>query len=78
MKAIRKACLDAQPMEPTKNAIVPVPTELSVQEDELLKTINNSEESSVELTANEITLHVTEQTSSTLLAKVLGVIAQVE
>lgn len=78
MKAVRKACLDAMPKETKQNAIVPVPTELMAQKEKPLKAPNNWENSTIELIANGITLHVTEQTSSALLAKVLGVIAHVE
>lgn len=78
MRAVRKACLEAMPIQSEKNVIVPVPSDLMTQNEESLSLSNSAESSVIELITNGITLHVTEQTSSALLAKVLGVIAHVE
>lgn len=78
MKVVRKACLDAMPIESQQNAIVPVSTQLINQKVKPLPVSNGRENSSIELITNGITLHVTEETSAAFLAKVLGVIAHVE
>lgn len=80
VKEVRKACLDSVPNDVIEqsmkqsNAIVPVPSALVTQD----ATASRQGINSVELTSNGITLRVTEQTSTDLLAKVLGVIAHVK
>lgn len=81
MKVVRKACLDAVPSQAVENAIVPVPMELMITktpEPQEAQTEVSTDDSSIELYAHGVTLRVTDQTSSDLLAKVLGVIAHVE
>ena len=81
MKVVRKACLDAIPSKSVEHAIVPVPMELMTSEKPTPQEIQAEvpqKDSSIELNAHGITLRVTDQTSSDLLAKVLGVIAHVE
>lgn len=81
MKAVRKACLDTIPSKAVENAIVPVPMELMITETpepQEVQTEASPNDSSIELYAHGITLRVTDQTSSDLLAKVLGVIVHVE
>ena len=80
MAQVRKACLDSIPEIAVEQTIVPVPMNLVSLEDAPSRTQSSqtSEDSFLELTSHGITLRVTEQTSSTLLSKVLGVLAHVE
>lgn len=80
MAQVRKACLDSLPEIAVEQTIVPVPMNLVSLEDAPSRTQSSqpSEDSFLELTSHGITLRVTEQTSSTLLSKVLGVLAHVE
>ena len=69
---VRKVCLDA---------IIPVPTELMHTEPESTAVDSNSaliQDSFLDISANGMTIRVTEQTSSSLLKKVLEVLAHVE
>ena len=72
MKQVRVACLDALPSEKLENTVVSVPLKL-MEEPASISTV-----SCLELYAHGVTLRVTEATSETLLAKVLGVLAHVE
>lgn len=79
MTQVRKACLDALPETPREQAVVPVPMNLMFLEDEQPQTLTHvSDASFLELSAQGITLCVTEQTPTALLSKVLGVLAHVE
>lgn len=73
MTQVRKACLDSLPTEVVEHAIVPVPMELVSPEKE-----QATDNSFIELSSHGVTFRVTENTSDTLLAKVLGVLAHVE
>ena len=74
MTQVRKACLEALPKEVVEQAIVPVPMELmSIDEHG-----SPEADSFLELESNGITVRVTQQTSTELLSKVLGVIAHVK
>ena len=76
MTQVRKACLEAVPKEMIEQAIVPVPMELmSINEHGSSET---EADSFLELESNGITVRVTQQTSTELLSKVLGVIAHVK
>ncbi|MBQ8230472.1 MAG: IS66 family insertion sequence element accessory protein TnpB [Lachnospiraceae bacterium] len=76
MTQVRKACLEALPKEVVEQAIVPVPMELmSIDEHGSSET---EADSFLELESNGITVRVTQQTSTELLSKVLGVIAHVK
>ena len=76
MKQVRMACLDALPSEEAVHAVVPVPLKL-MEESADISTVS-SDNSCLELYAHGVTVRVTETTSETLLAKVLGVLAHVE
>lgn len=78
---VRKACLDSIPSNAVKHAIIPVPTELMHTEPESTAVDANSaliQDSFLDISANGMTIRVTEQTSSSLLKKVLEVLAHVE
>lgn len=78
MTQVRKACLDAVPSEIAKQAVVPVPAELMyLQTSETVDAVC-AQEASLELSVNGVTIRVTEQTSTELLSKVLGVVAHVK
>nr|WP_143524726.1 IS66 family insertion sequence element accessory protein TnpB [Roseburia sp. 831b] len=79
MTQVRKACLDSLPSEVVEQAIVPVPTNLMTNGNySFAETNQECDESFIELSAHGVTLRVTENTSSSLLSKVLGVLAHVE
>lgn len=80
MAQVRKACLDSLPEIAVEQTIVPVSMKLMSLEDATSQEqlSQTSEDSFLELSSHGITLRVTEQTSSALLAKVLGVLAHVE
>lgn len=81
MKQVRKACLEAIPKEPAEQSVVPVPAELMTMEIPADATQIQSRQSvsaSLEIKVNDITLCVTELTSSELLTKVLQVIRDVK
>lgn len=78
---VRKACLDSIPSDAVEHAIIPVPTELMHTESEATAVDSNSaliQDSFLDISANGVTIRVTEQTSSSLLKKVLEVLAHVE
>ena len=77
MKQVRVACLDALPSEKLENTVVSVPLKL-MEEPASISTVSLNDNSCLELYAHGVTLRVTEATSETLLAKVLGVLAHVE
>ena len=73
---VRKACLDSIPSNAVKHAIIPVHTE-----PESTAVDSNSaliQDPFLDISANGVTIRVTEQTSSSLLKKVLEVLAHVE
>ncbi len=78
---VRKACLDSIPNDAVEHAIIPVPVELMHAEPESTAVdLNNAviDDSFLDISANGVTIRVTEHTSSSLLRKVLGVLAHVE
>jgi len=81
MKQFCKACLEAIPKEPAEQSVVPVPAELMTMEipaDATQIQSGQSVSASLEIKVNDITLCVTELTSSELLRKVLQVIRDVK
>lgn len=77
MTQVRKACLEAVPKEMAEQAVVPVPMNLmTIDESDAFE--KSSENSFLELESNGITIRVTDQTSTELLLKILGVIAHVK
>lgn len=78
MRAIRKACLEVIPESVTKQAIVPVPMEIMAHDGNLSISNNSKGTSAIELEINGVTIRITEETSTDLLAKVLGVVAYVK
>lgn len=77
MRQVRNAYIDTLPSEETEHAVVPIPMELMEKEITSISTVS-SDISCIELSAHGVTLRVTEETSLTLLAKVLGVLIHVE
>lgn len=78
---VRKACLDSIPSDAVELGIIPVPMELMHTESEATAVDSNStliHDSFLDISANGLTIRVTEQTSSVLLKKVLGILAHVE
>ena len=78
---VRKACLDSIPSDAVEHAIIPVPMELMHTEPESTVGDSNSaltDKSFLDISAKGMTIRVTEQTSGSLLKKVLGVLAHVE
>ena len=78
---VRKACLDSIPSDAVEHAIIPVPMELMHTEPESTVVDSNSaltDKSFLDISAKGMTIRVTEQTSGSLLKKVLGVLAHVE
>lgn len=78
---VRKACLDSIPSDTVEHAIIPVPMELMHTKSEAKTVDSNSaliHDSFLDISVNGVTIRVTEQTSSVLLRKVLGVLAHVE
>ena len=78
---VRKACLDSIPSDTVEHAIIPVPMELMHTESKATAVDSNRaliHDSSLDISANGVIIRVTEQTSSSLLKKVLGVLARVE
>lgn len=78
---VRKACLDSIPSDTVEHAIIPVPMELMHTESETTAVDSNSaltHDSFLDISVNGMTIRVTEQTSSVLLKKVLGVLAHVK
>ena len=73
MKQVRKACLDAIPEETVNQAVVPVPMALMTGKIPDFQA-QTQPSSSLEIKVNDISLCVTEKTSSELLTKVLQVI----
>ena len=72
---VRKACLDYIPSDAAERAIIPVPMELMHTESKATTVDSNralNHDSFLEISANGVTIRVTEQTSSSLLKKVLG------
>ena len=78
MSQVRKACMDSFQAETIEQSIVPVPTELMDTELSAHKESVQKEKSYVEISAHGMTLKITEDTESSLIAKVLGVLAHVE
>lgn len=74
---VRKACLDSIPSDTVEHAIIPAPMELMHTEPESTAVDSNSpliQDSFLDISANGVTICVTEQTSSSLLKKVLEVL----
>ena len=78
MTEVRKACLKAMPPEVVEQAIVPVSSELMTKDIQISSDSSHVNSSSLELNLNGVVIRVTEQTSTELLSKVLGVIAHVK
>ncbi len=79
MTQVRKACLNSLPSEVAEQAIVPVPMNvLSENNYSLEKTTLASNGSFVEVTTHGMTIRINENTSSSLIEKVLGALAHVE
>lgn len=78
---VRKACLDSIPSDTVEHAIIPVSMELMHTESETTTVDSNralTHDSFLDISVNGMTIRVTEQTSSALLKKVLGVLDHVE
>ena len=76
---VRKACLDSLPNEVVEQAIVPVPMNLMSANSHSHECKSSEyEESFVEVTSRGMTLRINENTSSSLIEKVLGALAHVE
>ena len=79
MAQVRKACLDSFPEEGAEQSIVPVPMNLVASDNYSLKeTPQICEESFIDVSSHGISFRITEKTSDSLIAKVLGVLAHVE
>lgn len=78
MSQVRKACMNPIPSETIEQSIVPIPTELMNSETSALEESVPRKESYIEISAHGMTLKITEDTASSLIAKVLGVLAHVE
>ena len=78
MKQVRKACLEAVPKETAEQAVVPVPMSLVTGEVPDARTQAQPFSHSLKIKVNDITLCVTEQTSSDLLVRVRQVIRDVK
>ena len=81
MTQVRKTCLDSLSDEAVNQEVVPVPMNLVAPEEEpcIKKLLPESVKGhSLEFDFHGATLRVTDQTSDALLAKVLGVLANVE
>lgn len=72
MTQVRKACLDSLDTKVPEQTVVPVPLAT------MTNNINTNEEAYIELVSYGVTLRVTENTSTELLLKILGVLANVE
>jgi len=70
LKEVRKACLANFPMESTPQRIVPVPSTLT--------TNVSTQDSFLEIVANNVSIRVTANTSKELLTMVLQVAANVK
>ena len=77
-RAVRKACLEVIPESIAQQAIVPVPMEVMAPDGNPSIPDNSKETSALELEINGVTIRITEETSTALLAKVLGVVAHVK
>lgn len=78
MRAVRKACLGIVPESIVRQAVVPVPMEVMAPHDNSSVKNNSQGTSALELEINGVTIRITEETSTDLLAKVLGVVAHVK
>ena len=81
MTQVRKTCLDSLSDEAVNQEVVPVPMNLVAPAEEscIKKLLPESVKGpSLEFDFHGATLRVTDQTSDALLAKVLGVLANVE
>ena len=79
MSQVRKACMDCLPAETVEQPIVPVSPELmSSENSELEESVQRGKESYIEISAHGMTLKITDNTESSLIAKVLGVLAHVK
>lgn len=79
MKQVRKACLEAILKEPAEQSVVPAELmTMEIPADAIQIQSGQSVSASLEIKVNDITLCVTELTSSELLTKVLQVIRDVK
>ena len=79
MTQVRKACLDAIPDGVIEQKIVPVPANVMFSEDPVNKKDEPlCEDTFIEVVSHGVTLRITERTSDSLIAKVLGVLAHAE
>ena len=79
LNQVRKSCLDSLPSEVVEQAIVPVPMSLVSSDTHSFECkIPEYNESFIEVTSRGMTLRINENTSSSLIEKVLGVLAHVE
>lgn len=79
MSQVRKACVDSLSTETMEPPIVPVPAELMNYEDAAFEEpVQRKKESYIAISAHGMTLKITKNTASLLIAKVLGVLAYVE
>lgn len=78
MTEVPKACLEVMPPEVVEQASVPVASELMTMDIQISSDSSHENSSSLELNLNRVVIRVTEQTSTELLLKVLGVIAHVK
>lgn len=77
MTEVRKACLESVSAKTVQQEVVPVPAGLLSQPENSAPVSKNGDRS-LELTVNEISIKVTEDTSLDLLSKVLEVISNVK
>ena len=73
MTQVRKACLNSLPSDTGMQAIVPVPMDVISSDNYSLKEVTSECEGSfVEVTSHGMTIRINKNTSSSLIAKVLG------
>ena len=73
MTQVRKACLNSLPSDTGTQAIVPVPMDVISSDNYSLKEVTSECEGSfVEVTSHGMTIRINKNTSSSLIAKVLG------
>lgn len=79
MAQVRKACLVSIPNGVIEQTIVPVPANVMYAEESTDKETGAScEDTFIEVISHGVTLRITERTSDSLIAKVLGALAHVE
>lgn len=70
LKQVRTVCLESMPVQSNEQSVISVPTEL-------INTVSD-QNSALQITINNATIHVTEDTSKELLKMVLQVISHAE